>query len=218
MRPWICGFLALASTLFSAPSLAVTLVGQSSGPNPPSGYSAGTVRFYDDFQLSGDATVTTVSWWAAENQATTGTFNILFTDVDAIFPGPNTLYSATITATSSVADYFLTRYVVVLPKPALLAGNTNFYLSIYRTDGYFGWAVATGPSAPGIFNGDISYATFPGGGGLQGANLGWQLDGDYGFTPQVPAPATWTMMLIGFGLIGGVARRTIRSSGMPHRH
>jgi hypothetical protein len=30
------------------------------------------------------------------------------------------------------------------------------------------------------------------------------------FAPTVPEPATWAMMLAGFGLIGGVARRSSR--------
>jgi hypothetical protein len=210
MRAFIAASLALASVFLAAPSFADPLVGQISTPGQGGALSSGSFRYYDDFRLSGDATVDTVSWWSLDGSVQTGTFNILFTDVSGFAPGPTILYSTTLSATS-MAGSGLSKFVVALPTPALLAGNTNFYLSIYRTDGSFAWSGASGPSAPGIFNGEVSYGTHPGGGGLAGLNLGWQLDGHYDVVTAVPEPASWAMTILGTGLLGATSRRRRRT-------
>lgn len=60
----------------------------------------------------------------------------------------------------------------------------------------------------GALNGNDYYLGFTGGSGLSWANqtiTNWDLN--FGGIGGVPEPATWTMMIAGFGLLGGVIRR-----------
>jgi len=84
--------------------------------------------------------------------------------------------------------------------------------------GVFGWAAGTSTDAPGVpfnvanFTG-INYAggnAYRGTAPLNAANIPFLPHVDLGFRTyvnSVPEPATWAMMIVGFGLVGGSMRR-----------
>jgi hypothetical protein len=84
--------------------------------------------------------------------------------------------------------------------------------------GAFGWAAGTSTDAPGVpFNvanfTPINYAggnAYRGTNPYLGANPTFVPHVDFGFRTyvnSVPEPATWAMMIVGFGLVGGSMRR-----------
>ena len=84
--------------------------------------------------------------------------------------------------------------------------------------GVFGWAAGTSTDAPGVpFNvahfTPINYAggnAYRGTNPYLGANQTFLSHVDLGFRTyvnSVPEPATWAMMIVGFGLVGGSMRR-----------
>lgn len=87
--------------------------------------------------------------------------------------------------------------------------------------GVFGWAAGTSTDAPGVpFNvANFTGINYAGGDALRGTaplnsgNLVFRSHVDLGFRTyvnSVPEPATWAMMIIGFGLVGGSMRRRAR--------
>ncbi len=198
--------LLLFGSLLSAPAFATVLIGQTPSTNPAGSTSSGTIRMYDDFRLASDASIGTVSWWAGTSQPTTAAFNISFTTMKNGWQLDETVYSTDITATSAAVDTHMTLFTVTLPIPVLLTGGTNYYLSIYRTDGMFIWTGSQTPGVNGYFNGsDISLAVVNGNYALQQINTHWELG--TAPLPAVPEPASWAMVIAGAGLAGATLRR-----------
>lgn len=202
MRTYLAA-IALATTILTAPAQAAVLLGQGPGANPPGGGSYGQFRFYDDFRLAGTSSITSLTWWGS-TYAPSGTFEIRFTEVNGWYPG-NVLYTATVTAVATNFNEYISQYSATFTTPFVASAETNYFLSIYRSDGYFSWAGATGPSAPGVFNAELMVGVGPTSSYLNAMNLSWQLEGNA--VAPVPEPASWAMLLLGFGAIGGAMRR-----------
>lgn len=97
----------------------------------------------------------------------------------------------------------------------------QFVIAVRNPSGFqgvFGWATGTSTDAPGVpFNvANFSPIDYAGGNAYRGTaplnapDISFKSHPDFGFRTyvnSVPEPATWAMMIVGFGLVGGSMRR-----------
>ena len=97
----------------------------------------------------------------------------------------------------------------------------QFVLALQAPDdgsGVFGWAAGTSTDAPGVpFNpANFIFNNYAGGNAFRsitpvnGPDAPFRSHVDLGFRTyvnSVPEPATWAMMIVGFGMVGGAMRR-----------
>ncbi|MBO9671681.1 MAG: PEPxxWA-CTERM sorting domain-containing protein [Sphingobium sp.] len=190
----------------STPAFSAVVLEQLVPGNPQAVTSSGVLRMFDDFKLGANATIKSISWWEQGIAPKTGTFEILFTKESGELPS-STVSVGSVTATSVIDGAFSTKYTANLPVGVALTAGTNYFLSIYRTDGDFFWAAKLTGGVPGVFNGDAySILRVEGYDMGAGVNLGWSLN-DAALPWAVPEPASWAMMIAGIAAVGGVLRR-----------
>lgn len=158
---------------------------------------------YDDFTLVGDATITGLTFAGVYfNPGVVGvttSFEVQFYDDNASHPG-SSLYSSSIpgnggevcdSSPNPVCTYSVTVNFAVL-------GGTPYWLSIVsdsEVQPQWAWAGGTGGDSG-------AFQVYFGQGTPQESDRAFSL-----FTPQVPEPSTWAMMLVGFGAAGAALRR-----------
>lgn len=214
-------FLASAiclTALLAAPASATVLVDQPGYLNSPSAGSSpwffgGYVLAFDDFTLSANYTITTVSWhgWSA---APGTTFQVGFaTTLAPFFPDVASLVTQTVTPTFTVVPGMPWEgdFTVTLPTPVALTAGTGYWLSIYNPNSLWGWSQGDGSGTSGVLPPGFgaSYIATSATPYLQfGAlDLAFRLEGD--LTPRPPAaPEPATLFLLGAGLLALRRRRT----------
>lgn len=198
--------IAVSACLWSTSAFSAVVVEQLPPANPYGVTSAGSLRLFDDFTLGANATIKSVTWWEQAVGPNTGTFEILFTRESGELPS-TTVSLGSVTATSVADGYFTTKYTANLPAAVSLTAGTNYFLSIYRTDGDFVWVAKLTGGVPGVFNGDAySILRVDGDDYGAGLNVAWSLN-DAALPGAVPEPASWAMMIAGIGAVGFVLRR-----------
>jgi hypothetical protein len=204
--------LLAAAILASAPASAATLLEQTGLINGGAVTSTDDTPSFDDFSLSDAATINSVSWWTQLNGPTTANFTIRFTTTAGFYPDlGNVLYSQTVSATSHTVGVSTEKFDVDLPVAAFLPGQTNLFISITSDLVFYGWwGLAGDPPSPGVYGDSKTMVTYRDDNPiLVAANVAWALNGSFGVAgPQgdVPEPASWALMLGGFGMVGGALR------------
>ena len=159
---------------------------------------------YDNFTLSGDTTIASLSFTGLYFNpgvvGTTTSFQVQFYDDSAGQPG-SSLFSSTVpgnggeSCDTSGANPVCTYSLAV--NFAALSG-TPYWLSIISNSDVapqWGWGRGSGGDGGAVH-------IFFGEGTATQADLAFSL-----FAPAVPEPSTWAMMLLGFGAAGAALRR-----------
>jgi len=199
----------------AAPAHGATVLAQTGPANNGGVASSSDIRTYDDFRLDTGASINQIAWTMSTLFGrVTGNFSIVFATTQGLFPG-SVLYSANVTATSTNAGDFTQAFTVDLPTTVTLPGNTDLFLSIYRTDGQFYWGRADDtPTSPGVSSSTpwraFAVSNDSSGWEIQTANLAWSLGGTSIVAGGIPEPATWALIIIGMGLVAGAMRRNHR--------
>lgn len=201
----------LAAGSVSAAAQATDILLQQTPASSNSGViSTGTRPSYDDFRLAGDSEVTSLTWWATSFSDLSGTFRISFTGAAGSYADvANPIYSATVNATG-VATGGRVRFDIDLPTAAILPGSTNLFLSIadISPGAFYFWAMGNTAPSPGSLPSGLSLTYSSPTPTVQGLDAAWALNGGPYVAPNdIPEPAAWAMMTIGFGLIGSTLRR-----------
>jgi hypothetical protein len=100
---------------------------------------------------------------------------------------------------------------VVYNIPTYLNGmlySSNINFSSLSSGGGVGSSLGVGPQGPQLYIGSESAPTILIGNYALSDGTAWNLSiSAANISPTVPEPATWGMMLVGFGLVGGAMRR-----------
>ncbi|MDP3855373.1 MAG: FxDxF family PEP-CTERM protein [Phenylobacterium sp.] len=127
-------------------------------------------------------------------------------------PSEQSAWTFTVSGTAlfRITDAFVTGDVFSLYDGATLLAKTTFTTTAEPIDSFGGTAWSdTSYSRLSYLVGPGSYSftiTGDGAGGVP-AGFGVRLD-----TSAVPEPATWAMMITGFGLVGGAMRRRVATA------
>lgn len=114
-------------------------------------------------------------------------------------------------ATFRITDAFVTGDVFSLYDGAILLAKTTFTTTAEPIDAYYGTAWSdTSYSRLSYLVGPGSYSFTITGDGAGGVPAGFAVRLDT--TSAVPEPATWAMMITGFGLVGGAMRRRVATA------
>jgi hypothetical protein len=207
------------TALLAAPASATVVVDQPGYINFPSAasgpsFSGGYVRAFDDFSLSGNYTITTISWhgWSVSPGTT---FEVGFaTNMAPFFPDVGSLVSQTVVPTMTAVPGipWESDFSVTLPTPVTLMAGTGYWISIFDPNGFWGWSQGDGSGTSGILppGFEISYIATSSSPYLQfgSLDLAFRLEGD--LSPAVPEPATLALFGAGLGFAGLRRRRRDR--------
>ena len=199
-----------ATILASSQSNAATAIQSFNGGTQfPFFTSDETVGFV--FDTKSNLSVTSLGWYAADG-------SLVSSHQVGVWNASGVLLGSATVSADTTAGAVGFRYVSLSTPFTLASGeryfvggrdtstdNDNYLTSVSNLQTapqitYVGSAVSPGNSGfafPNIINSTTS-------GGRFGANLQFE---DLGVSSAVPEPATWAMMLIGFGGIGGMMRR-----------
>lgn len=188
---------ANAATLYSQPVLDGG--GNSyASQNDTVGSNGHFATVFDDFTLGSAATITSVGFVGSYfngSPATITAFTLMISSDAGGIPGA-ALYSTTVAGNAgeslvgNVSSY-------TLPVTFAASAGTKYWLSIYPDLGFppqWGWSTGTGGDNSG-------YQVFFGNGSTLPTDFAFTLNG------AVPEPATWALMIGGFGLAGVALRR-----------
>ncbi|HSQ95590.1 MAG TPA: PEPxxWA-CTERM sorting domain-containing protein [Croceibacterium sp.] len=179
-----------------------------SSQNDTSGTYGNFATVYDNFTLGSATTITNLAftgeYFDPPTVGSTTAFNINFYADNAGQPG-SSLWSTTISGNggescNTSGTFPLCTYDVTTNFSA--NAGTQYWLSIVPDLAFppqWGWAQGSGGDS-------ISYQDFFGARSQLSNDLAFTLNG----TPGVPEPATWAMMLLGFGFVGGAMRNSKR--------
>ena len=203
--------LALASSMVvSAAAHATTVYTQPydgnaflyASQNDTTGGFGNFATVYDNFTLGLSANLTGVSFTGGyfnPNSVASITSFVLQIYGDSLGQPGSSLYTTTVPGNGGESCDATPICTYTFNVAFAAAAGTQYWMSIVPTVGYppqWGWATGAGGDS-------VAYQDFLGARGKLGADMAFSLDA----TPAVPEPATWTMMLIGFGAIGAAFRR-----------
>lgn len=193
-------FLGAASALVSFPALSATIVDTGPPEDDTTGPAVGTFQHLAaEFALAGPTTITSIEAWFRPWAFTTGpaTVRISITNDGGEAPGASALFSATHVTSSpnqfdglqglnwtlATGTYWVMFEGLSASSPLIGGGAANgLGNEAYRSGAVNAWQEA------------------------DGQNLSIRIRGD-ATTLAVPEPATWAMMLVGFGTVGYAIRR-----------
>ncbi len=196
---------SVISTAANATVIYDTTGGAENGGDPLA--AAGPV-LADRFVTNGAATLSSVTLNLSSTGASTNQFTVdLFTDTGAAGPGAATLIATG--SDSSLTSGF--QLLTFTPTSTIsLAANTAYYIGIADVNGstaVFGNTVdSTVLSRPSVVTGGYYFNN----GGVQ-ANAGGPYEVSVSLA-GVPEPSSWALMLVGFGALGAVQRRSRRAA------
>jgi len=194
-----------AATIVAGPASAAVLY--DSGPAQGSGgaysFSGGNV-VADSFTLTADSTITSISF-SVLNQTGAAMGSVdwgISTGVDWSHGTVSAVSATDIGHTSW--GWLMQTYTFSVADLGLTAGT--YYLNLAAPSGGFYWDLGTG--------GSTVFVTGPQGTGGVPYTNSFQIYGDAAAAAPAPTPepASWAMMVGGFGLAGGVLRRTRRQA------
>ncbi len=192
---------AQATVVVDQPAM-VDVWGTTSAPVYPSGY----IRAFDDFKLSADHTITTVSW---VGDVTGQPFQIGFsTDAGGGLPDLTFFANETVSPTSNSAGAYSLIYTATLPTPVGLLANTDYWISIYSTYPLWHWDKASNAPSPGALPAahSVAYLTVTGipSWGRVGYDLAFRLEDNTAPPPPPPpaVPEPASLFLLAAGAIG----------------
>ena len=156
--------------------------------------------------VNGAPNIGTVVWQSNALTLSAGTYNFAayVTDIccNAFFNGFNALPVLTFTATTdnNVPMVFtLDSRTVQVDAPGTWYELSATFTLNSAASGFVSLANSEGALSGNDF-------------GLDDISLTHEIGGDQALSPSVPEPATWAMMVGGFGLVGGAMRRRQRSA------
>ena len=158
---------------------------------------------YDNFTLGSPATITDLAFtglYFNGGIGSTSAFEVNFYGDVGGQPGAS-LWSNIISGNGGESCNSIQVCTYDVATNFSAAAGTQYWLSIVSQSPFppqWGWSTGTGGDG-------IAYQDFFGSRGQVASDLAFTLNG----TPGVPEPATWAMMLLGFGFVGG-AMRTAR--------
>lgn len=196
--------LAAAAAIFAAlPASAATVIGTPLGPTDAMNVVTGNEYLSAGFTMSGTYSLASATVRIAAEHGT-----LLLRLFGGGAGGPSGAALATFNGSpgSTMDAYSFSA------SPLLLQAGTTYWLTLSLLDPDFGDAVSwseglASPSGPGAMSagyrfgfGELGSETFPVGGTLAYSIEGASLS-------AVPEPATWGLLILGFGTIGAATRR-----------
>lgn len=163
---------------------------------------------FDDFKLPQADTITSVQWVGFNSLSPGASFTISFTTDSS--PGsffPNTTPFITETVTPTIATYTSEEdeFTAVLPQSVSLDAGTDYWISIYEPNEFWGWISATAAPDPGALPPGAAFDLV---GGTRPAFIGIDLNFTLIGQPtsqSVPEPAS--LALFGAGLASLIVLR-----------
>jgi hypothetical protein len=211
------GGKSMRHDLFAAAAASLLLAGVANAATavdldtPGSGYSSGLYTLGFEFELSAAATVDKLGIYDWNSDGLENVANV------GLWLNDGTLL-ATVAIGSGTAGELIDQFRYGAISPVALQAGVRYVVGAYMDSGVTGTATSlgTGQGGTGSFNPLLSYVNdrfsnfdsafgFPfetnnTGGVWLGANL--HFGGDV-----IPEPASWAMMIAGFGVVGFAARR-----------
>lgn len=170
-----------------------------------SSVTAAMVGYTSGFQSFTDIQSYTVNIYSSQAAASANLIGDLYTFT--IKAAGATVNTNAFTITEATQSLTVDTAYVTIPIDVLLNSGTYFLSVTALNDDNTNGQTAVAVNSPGS-----AVIANPGGGYNQGnpiflgRSAGYRIDGDV--TPAaVPEPATWAMMIMGFGLVGGAMRR-----------
>lgn len=190
---------ANAGVLFSQPHDGGSSLFASQ--NDTTGGNGNFATVFDDFTLNASSAITGLEFvggYFQGTQAPISSFTFALYGNGAGGPG-GVIASFSGTATETLINGQIFSYAASLPETVL--GPGTYWLSIVPSVGFppqWGWATSE-------IGNDNAYQVFLGTGSNIGRNMAFSVLGSS--TSVVPEPATWALLISGFGLVGGALRR-----------
>lgn len=201
--------IALAA-LAAGPANAATLIEQDLGTGTTSFISSGRIKVYDDFKLAAASTIQSITFWSDTFLGGERNFEISFwsTTDDRRWPNVEVapLYKVNVISDGQQLSRFIAKHDVTLATPVnLLAGR--YFISIYGAS-YFQWVTSSSLES-GIHQLPLTAVINQNDGDrfYHEGNAAFRLGGEVVPAAAVPEPATWALMMAGFGLVGTAMRR-----------
>lgn len=212
---FVKGFAVLASLAIGGAASAATLYQQNwdgsgdayASQNDTQGGNGNYATVYDNFTLGSAATITGLTfkggYFNPTQQGNITGFTIGIYSSNAGQPG-SALATFNIPGTGGESGCAIAAgrslacdYSVAINFAA--AGGTEYWLSVVSDVGYPPqWGFETGTGGDGV-----SYQDFFGARSPVNSDMAFALTG----SGAVPEPATWAMMILGFGVVGAATRR-----------
>jgi hypothetical protein len=184
----------LLSLLMAAPLSAATVV--DTGPGLPTSALPIAPQFgtYGQFTLTQTMRISGIQFYGTITNPGTGLFNLSFGGANQ--PGIF-IFTQTMTFGSAAGEGWHG-----LTDLDLELGPGTYWVGF--ASGGDAFAAQHYGSAPNPLGNESYYTPTGGYTDVDGANLAWRITS---FAPAVPEPATWAMMILGFGLVGTTLRR-----------
>jgi len=169
----------------------------------------------DNFMLSSDAEITSISWWGAFDSETLGAFTIKIYEDNAGLPSASSLHTFSTsdlegedTGLEDIDGFNIYLFDYDLTTNIALMNNTTYYLSLVGTEDFW-WQSANNTGSNFLKTGSGWVNSLSSNSGFDPGDLAFKLNGNK--TGTVPEPNTliiFTIAFLGFSFY----RRNIKNS------